>query len=247
MYNLSARAINMLNKSKRHKVPQDEEVIIKVLKDIGYPLYDSVIRFQKLYAGISYKLGKSFEGFSLDMIGSQFNPRTMDYDYYVDAEEIDEEYYFACATFHYNVSIYMVIDSKGKIYGKEYNDNKPYLLADSIEKFIEKDAVKNYFLEKQPQWVSASFEDHDLNEWKTNKEYSLIQIDEACDSCSTYLKDKNEEFFLTIQRYEDGTENKLVYASSIELIKKLFNDKLKVAIGYPRYEIFKFENKEGRI
>jgi len=26
-----------------------------------------------------------------------------------------------------------------------------------------------------------------------------------------------------------------------------FNDKLKVAIGYPRYEIFKFENKEGRI
>lgn len=240
MCNLSTRAIDMLNKAKREKVPKDDEVIIKVLKDIGYPVYDSVLRFQKLYAGISYKLGTSFEGFCLDMISSQFNPRTMDYDYYVGAEEIDEEYYFACATYHYNESIYMVMDSKGRIYGKEYNDNKPYLLADSIEKFIEKDAVRNYFLEKQPQWVRANFDYNNLNEWKASKEYSLEEIDEACDSCSTYLKDKNDEFFLTIQRYEDGTENKIICASSLELIKKLFGDKLKVAVGYPKYEIFKF-------
>lgn len=237
---LSTRAIHMFNKSKKQKVPKDDEVIIKVLKNMEYPVYDSVLRFQKLYAGTSYKLGESFEGFSLEMISSQFNPRTMDYDYYVDAEEIDGKYYFTCATYHYNVSIYMVMDSMGRIYGKEYNDNKPYLLADSIEKFIEKDAVKNYFLEKQSQWVRASFNDSNLNEWKASKEYCLLHIDEACDSCSTYLKDKNEEFFLTIQRYEDGTENKIIYASSLELIKKLFKDKLKVAVGYPRYEIFKF-------
>ncbi|WPC39562.1 hypothetical protein [Clostridium sp. JS66] len=240
MCNLSTRAIDMLNKSKKQKVPKDDEVLFKGLKNNGYPAYDSVLRFQKLYAGISYRLGKSNEGFSLEMISSQFNPRTMDYDYYVDAEEIDGEYYFVCATYHYNESIYMVIDSKGRIYGKEYNDNKPYLLADSIEKFIEKDAVKNYFLEKQSQWARASFEDSNLNEWKASKEYSLIKIDEACDSCSTYLKDKNDEIFLTVKRYEDGTENKIVYASSVELIKKLFRDKLKVAVGYPIYEIYKF-------
>ncbi|OAA87549.1 hypothetical protein [Clostridium coskatii] len=240
MCNLSTRAIDMLNKAKKQKVPKDDEVLFKVLKNNKYPVYDSTLRFQKLYAGISYKLGKSTEGFSLEMISAQFNPRTMDYDYYVDAEEIDGEYYFTCAMFHYNESIYMVMDSKGRIYGKEYNDNKPYLLADSIEKFIEKDAVKNYFLEKQPQWVRASFEESNLNEWKANKEYSLIQIDEACDSCSTYLKDKNEELFLTVQRYEDGTENKIIYASSVKLIKKLFRDKLKTAVGYPKYEIYRF-------
>ncbi|ADK13717.1 hypothetical protein [Clostridium ljungdahlii] len=68
----------------------------------------------------------------------------------------------------------------------------------------------------------------------------MIQIDEACDSCSTYLKDKNEELFLTVQRYEDGTENKIIYASSVKLIKKLFRDKLKTAVGYPKYEIYRF-------
>lgn len=56
MYNLSARAIDMLNKSKRQNVPKDDEIIIKVLKDMEYPVYDSILRFQKLYAGISYKL-----------------------------------------------------------------------------------------------------------------------------------------------------------------------------------------------
>lgn len=240
MCNLSDRAIDMLGKSKRKRVPKDDETIFKVLEDMEYPIFDSVLRFQKFYAGIAYKLGESFEGFSLEMISCQFNPRTMDYDYYVDAEEIDGKYYFTCATYHYNESIYMVMDSEGRIYGKEYNDSKSYLLADSIEKFIEKDAVKNYFLEKQPQWVRANFEDINLNEWKASKEYSLIQIDEACDSCSTYLKDKNEEFFLTVQRYEDGTENKNIYAYSVEIIKKLFRDKLNVAVGYPRYEIYKF-------
>ncbi|AZV55651.1 hypothetical protein [Clostridium sp. AWRP] len=63
MCNLSTRAIDMLNKAKKQKVPKDDEIIFKVLKDMKYPVYDAILRFQKLYAGISYKLGKSTEGF----------------------------------------------------------------------------------------------------------------------------------------------------------------------------------------
>jgi hypothetical protein len=230
----------MLQKAKKRDVPIADEVIIKVLEENGYPVYESVLNFQKHFAGISYKLGNSHGGFALSLISSEFNPRSMNYNYYVDASELEGEYYFTCAEYHYNVSVYMVIDSKGRIYGKEYNDSKPFLIADSIEKFIEKDAVKNYFLEKQSQWMVATFDYNNLNEWLHNDEYSLSEIVEACDSCSTYWKSRNEDFFLTIQRYDNENEHRSAYISSKHLIDKLFQGRLKVAVGYPKYEVYRF-------
>lgn len=232
----------MISKEERDNVPIDILTITKVIKESGYPVYQSIVDFQRNYAGITYQLGDSIEGFSLVMIEAiDSQLKTEKYELADEPFELNGEYYFTCAYYHYNQSYYMVMDSTGRVCSKDYGYGKPFPIADSIEKFIEKDAVKNYFLEKQSQWVLAAFKSEKLDNWLNDASIGLEKITEACDSYTTYWKSKGEDIFIEIQSYEDGEDdNRLVYAVSLDVISNLFHNDIEVAVGYPKYTIYKF-------
>ncbi|WP_066875046.1 NADH dehydrogenase [Clostridium mediterraneense] len=168
---LSDSAIQMLSSGKRVNTLKDREEIKKIFIKEGLPLFDKVIDFQVRFGGIWYKFGEDFyEGFKLDMF--YFDEQDKRYRFHGVILR-NNKYYFNCMDYHYAGDWGPFIDQDGKIY--TFCMGLLDITANSIEEFLDDEAIKFYIVDKYGSWLSRGIDIHQTIEFRENN--NLIKID----------------------------------------------------------------------
>ncbi|MEI7024428.1 hypothetical protein [Paenibacillus sp. y28] len=223
MQALSDRAAEMLSRGRTIAQPKQADEIVQLLNRHGYPYNESFIRYQQRFGGIKYRPRGLYHGMEhqgVDLVAFEYDPRN---GYVMEAEEIEGRWYYTCADYSYSHLFYaIVMDSEGRIYVRPYDrDDRPILVAQSIETFVERDAVQDDFYLRRENWLAARFHADRLEIWKNDSRLGLQLIAEASDSCTTWWRGLDGHVFVECHALERLGFFNQVYAASTKVLKQL--------------------------
>lgn len=227
--NLSDTVYDMLSNGKKVDTIKDKEEIKKIFIDQGIPLFDKIVEFQELYGGIWYKIGSVFyEGFRMNII--YFNEREQKYklNYH---KKIDGKYYFNCMDYHYAGDIGPCIDEDGKIYA--FGMGQVLVRADNIEDFLEDEAIKYYFVNKNPTWLNRGAKKSKIDEFKKTNALSKIDRKSFSDKYFEWWCNTDETIFIRINlvsKFECTYAD--VYCKDKKVLEQLYKSNIAASV-YP--------------
>lgn len=218
----------MLESGKRKNSINDLDEIAEVFNNENIPVFEKVVEFQKLYGGYSYKIGKEFYyGFDMNIFYYDFYKNRFKFRY-IESDENEKKYFFQCMDFHFAGDIGPCIDDIGKIYNCSMGC---FLIrADSIEEFLEDEAIKFYFVKKQCEWFSKATPNIKIKEFIKDKEFIQIEKESFSGKYFEWWIDPEESTFIRIDLGNDYAE---VYCKSKEIMNALYKEKVS-SIIYPR-------------
>ncbi len=191
---LSPRAQRMLRTAQLHAYPRQREVIIALFEQAGLPVYEAIVQFQERFGGVEYFVRGSNEGLELGVIsagrdGTDIFPLKW-----------NDVYFFVCGTPHVAVPCYHVMDKHGTMYLYCGEATQPEPIAESIEHFIESDAVLDAMLDEQARWrwIPTRLEEPWLETLVVD--LAMTTIPEASDKYTTWWHNDSSR----IRKFPDG-------------------------------------------
>jgi hypothetical protein len=223
---LSETAYEMLQAGKRLNTINEMEQIKKVFNDEGLPIFEKVVEFQALYGGISYKIGESFYyGFSMDLFC--YDAYKCKYKLRFFTKE-NGKYFFQCMDYHYAGDIGPCIDEDGRIY--DFSMGRFLLRANSIEEFLDDEAIKYYFVNIQSKWLNRGAQMDEIAEFKKTANIAKIERQSFSDMYFEWWTNVEESIFIRINLLNKGAS---VYCRNEDVLHNLYKENKK-AIIYPR-------------
>lgn len=225
--NLSKYALEMIYDGKRLDTTNEKKQIVDTILAEGLPVYKKVVEFQELYGGLCYKIGEQYyEGFSLNLVWFNDSKNRYELRYTMKKDDI---YFFECMDYHYAGDVGPCIDMNGKIY--DFGMGRVFIRANSIEEFLEDEAIKFYFVKKQNKWLNRGALCDEFQVFKQNVD--LIRVENSMFSRKYFdwWKDQSESIFIRTDLTGHSTYAQ-VYCKDKDSLVKLYNEDKPVSI-YP--------------
>ncbi len=224
--NISDTVYDMLLEGKIVGTVKERNEIIKIFEEEGIPVFDKVIDFQEQFSGISFKIGKTFyKGFEMNLLCFDAYKGKYVLNY---VTKKDGKFFFECMDFYFGGDIGPFIDEDGKIY--DFCMGNLFLCADSIEEFLEDEAVKYYFVSNNDKWLNRGTNMIEINEFKRTNSFHKIEKESFSGKYFEWWCDE-ETVFIRIDLTRKYSYAEL-YCKDQNVLKKLYNAD-KSAIVFP--------------
>jgi hypothetical protein len=218
---LSLNAQQMLLSGERVDTVKGMENIKSIFIDEGIPLFPKVIEFQDLYGGIRYKIGpKYYKGFSMGLFYYHDYKKKYQFRYYSKEED---RFFFQCMDYHYAGDIGPCMDEDGKIY--YFGMGKYFITADTIEEFLEDEAVKFHMVNDNPEarWLTRGATPDEVLQFRNNVELIRIENKLFSNKYFEWWSDTSENIFIRID-IVNGHNRAAVYCRNKDVLITLFKE-----------------------
>ncbi|KQN98981.1 hypothetical protein [Paenibacillus sp. Leaf72] len=136
------------------------------------------------------------------------------------------------------------IGKDGKLY--RYIQGTYSILADSVQEFLESEAVKYGLLQKQKQWLVKTVYDSDISRWLLDNELGLTEIKEASGAYIKWWKSSDGNIF--IHEYDkERLGNANAYVANTVDLQRLYNNSCLSIQGFPFHCYYNIEAKSAEI
>lgn len=232
---LSSSANEMLHFAGKKNAINNRAEIIEILKKNELPISDAVVNLQEKYGGISYRFSDvSLKGFEIDIFDYDQERKFNKVRY---TQKYQEEIAFNCMNYHYAGDFGNFINESGQIL--KFSMGKLSVIADTIEEFIESEAVKYHFLKDQNQWFERGFYRKEFSDWITNEKVGLYKLEKQSNNYKQWYTNKEEDIFIEYINNDYEINGGSVFLKNKSAMKKLY-DKLINSSGFPFSATYNF-------
>ena len=199
----------MLAEAEKEKTLKSREEIEKNFKENDIPLFEKVIDFQVKYGGLSYfRLGKTNRsGFIMDLY-KEYPKENYALNMILTPEELQEDedsfevkdkdkYHFSCMDYRYAGDWGPFIDEDGRIYG--FSMGCITIAADSIEEFLEYEAVYFYLVKTRENWIRYNLGAREFMMIKALENLKKIQNQHFTDKYMSWWTNEGNSIFIKIK------------------------------------------------
>ncbi len=232
---LSSSANEMLHSACKKNTINNKAEIIEILKTNDLPISDAVVNLQAKYGGISYRFSDiSLKGFEIDLF--DYDPERKLYKVRY-TQKFQEEIAFNCMNYHYAGDFGNFINESGQIL--KFSMGKLSVIADTIEEFLESEAVKYQFLKEQNQWFERGFYLKEFRDWITNEEIGLYKLEKHSNRYKQWYTNKEEDIFIEYINHDYEINGGSVFIKNKTAMLRLYNNLIKSS-GYPFSATYNF-------
>lgn len=137
----SQRAQRLLEQGRRHPCPIERAHILAALQQAGVPVFEPIVAFQQRFGGIEYHVKGTRQSMSFDLF-QPYAPPLPEISVFTDERQ---RYFFECAE-HSLAPVCFYLGEEGTLYVDDCFA-APVVIASSVEKYIESDAMVNELTE----------------------------------------------------------------------------------------------------
>lgn len=221
----------MIEYGERNTALTDSEKIIALFEESNLPWSEKIIEFQQRYGGLKYRIGESYYvGFRLDLFF--FNEHKNEYSlYYV--HEDDGLYYYNCMDYLYSGDVGPCINIEGQIF--YFGMGQVFITADSIEEFLEDEAIKFDFTYENRNWFTTTLNKELVDEIRHFQEFNRIENSNFSYKYFEWWVNKDSSVYIRINLADDRNYAKIYYSDRNYLTR--FLKGIKRLIHYPRFKL----------
>ncbi|GGG01407.1 hypothetical protein GCM10010912_52850 [Paenibacillus albidus] len=208
---LSALAREFVLNSSRRPALTDRELLQKEFRQHAVPLFPGLLDFQAQYGGVCYSFGMRDQHYCiLDVMGNGEAggkvPKVLNHE----GTQLVECIHMIRDS--WKLSGYM--DGQGRLYTLISTTLNP--LAESIEHFLEDEAVKYSMVCRQRQWVVKTIYESEVKAWLAAAEKAPLLLAEASRGLVKWWKNHDGRLYVRTQLNRAGEITATAYAADLD-------------------------------